>query len=99
MLCERNKSELLPEIHLLVEEMIRQSESEVDADVVVATEISEALQQKLAVALEASTGKKVRLNYTTDKDILGGMIISIGDRKIDYSLRTKLDGLRRVLAS
>ncbi len=99
ILCERNKSELLPEIHLLVEEMIRQSESEVDADIVVATEINEALQQKLAAALEASTGKKVRLNYATDKNILGGMIITIGDRKIDYSLRTKLDGLRRVLAS
>jgi F-type H+-transporting ATPase subunit delta len=99
MLCERNKSELLPEIHLLVEEMISQAESEVDADVIVATEIDAALQEKLAAALEASIGKKVRLNYETDKDILGGMIINIGDRKIDYSLRTKLDGLRRVLAS
>ena len=68
-------------------------------DVVVATEINEALQQKLAAALEASTGKKVRLNYATDKKILGGMIITIGDRKIAYSLRPKLDGLRRVLAS
>jgi F-type H+-transporting ATPase subunit delta len=99
MLCERNKSVLLPEIHLLVEEMIRQAESEVDAEVVVATEMDEILQQKLASALEASTGKKVHLNYTTDKNILGGMVITIGDRKIDYSLRTKLNGLRRVLAS
>jgi len=99
MLCERNKSELLPEIHQFVEEMIRQAESEVDADVIVATEISAALKQKLAAALEASTGKKVRLTYATNKDILGGMIINIGDRKIDYSLRTKLNGLRRILAS
>ena len=99
MLCERNKSELLPEINQLVEEMICQAESEVDAGVIVATEIDAALKEKLAAALEASTGKKVRLNYQTDKDILGGMIINIGDRKIDYSLRTKLNGLRRALAS
>ncbi len=99
MLSERNKSELLPEIHLLVEEMVRQAESEVDADVIVATEIDATLQQKLTAALEASIGKKVRLNCETDKDILGGMIINIGDRKIDYSLRTKLSGLRRILAS
>jgi len=99
MLCERNKSELLPEIHMLLEEMICQAESEVDANVVVATAIDAELQQKLAAALESSTGKKVRLNYQTDKDILGGMIINIGDRKIDYSLRTKLNGLRRALAS
>jgi F-type H+-transporting ATPase subunit delta len=61
--------------------------------------MDETLQQKLANTLEASTGKKVHLNYTTDKNILGGMVITIGDRKIDYSLRTKLNGLRRVLAS
>jgi F-type H+-transporting ATPase subunit delta len=99
MLCERNKSELLPEIHLLVEEMVRQSESEVDASVIVATKINKALQQKLATALEDSTGKKVRLNCEIDKSILGGLIINIGDRKIDYSLRSKLNGLRRTLAS
>jgi len=99
MLCERNKSELLPEIQQMLEEMIRQAESEVDADVIVATEIDASLKQKLAAALETSIGKKVRLNYETDKDILGGMIINIGDRKIDYSLRTKLNGLRRALAS
>ena len=92
MLCERNKSELLPEIHQLVEEMVRQAESEVDAAVIVATEIDEPLKQKLAAALEASIGKKVRLSYKTDKNILGGIIINIGDRKIDYSLRTKLNG-------
>jgi F-type H+-transporting ATPase subunit delta len=99
ILCERNKSELLPEIMAIVDDLVRQAESEVDANVIVATEIDAVLQDKLAAALEASIGKKVRLNYETDKDILGGMIINIGDRKIDYSLRTKLDGLRRALAS
>jgi F-type H+-transporting ATPase subunit delta len=99
MLCERNKARLLPEIHQLVEEMIHLSESEVDADVVVAESLDETLQQKLGDALAASTGKKVRLSYTTDKNIIGGMIINIGDHKIDCSLRTKLDNLRRALAA
>jgi len=99
MLCKRNKSELLPEIHLLVEEMVLQSESKLDADVVVAAEMDDTLKKKLAAALEASTGKQVHLNYVTNKEILGGMIINIGDRKIDYSLRTKLNGLRRIFAA
>jgi len=41
----------------------------------------------------------VRINVSEDKAILGGMVIQIGDRKIDYSLRTKLAGLHRALAS
>ena len=56
-------------------------------------------EEKLSKALSDSTGKKVRLSVSEDKSILGGMVVRIGDRKIDYSLRTKLAGLRRALAS
>lgn len=99
MLTERNKESLLPEIQSIVEEMLHQAESELEADVTVATSIDQALQDKLSDALAASTGKKVRVNVSEDKSILGGMVVRIGDRKIDYSLRTKLSGLRRQLAS
>jgi len=99
ILTERNKASLLPEISAIVEEMVRLSESEVDADVTVATAIDDYTKTKLTKALADSTGKKVRVNVTEDKSILGGMVVQIGDRKIDYSLRTKLAGLHRVLAS
>ena len=99
MLTARGKESLLPEIHALVEEMLHLAESELDADVVVATSIDPALQEKLTAALTASTGKKVRIKVSEDKSILGGLVVRIGDRKIDYSLRTKLSGLRRELAS
>ena len=99
MLCERGKSELLPEINALLEEMIRKAESEVDAEVVVAAEMDASLRERLAEALTASTGRKVRLSFTTDKSILGGMVVRLGDRKIDYSLRSRLDGLRRSLSA
>ncbi len=99
MLVARNKACLLPEIAALVDELIHQSESELDADVTVATAMSHAVQAKLSKALAASTGQTVRLSVNQDKSILGGMVVRIGDRKIDYSLRTKLAGLRRALTS
>jgi len=99
LLAERNKAALLPEIAAMVEEMIHLAESELDAEVTVASAISDVLKDKLSKALAASTGKKVRLSISEDKSILGGMVVRIGDRKIDYSLRTKLAGLRRALAS
>ncbi len=99
MLIDRNKASLLPEIATMVEELIHESESELEADVTVATALSQARQTKLSKALAASTGQSVRLSVHEDKSILGGMVVRIGDRKIDYSLRTKLAGLRRALAS
>lgn len=99
MLADRNKACLLPEINSLVEAMIHQAESELDAEVTVATVIDSATEEKLSSALAALTGKKVRLSVSEDQSILGGMVVRVGDRKIDYSLRTKLAGLRRALAS
>jgi len=99
VLAERDKLILLPEISVLVEEMIRLSESEIDAEVTVAAALDDYTKTKLTKALEDSTGKTVHVNVTEDKTILGGMVVQIGDRKIDYSLRTKLAGLHRVLAS
>jgi len=99
VLAEGDKLSLLPEISALVEEMVRLSESEIDAEVTVAATLDDYTKTKLIKALEDSTGKTVRVSVTEDKAILGGMVVQIGDRKIDYSLRSKLAGLHRVLAS
>ncbi|MDQ7011185.1 MAG: ATP synthase F1 subunit delta [Mariprofundaceae bacterium] len=99
MLCERGKATLLPEIAALLEEMIRQAESEVEAEVVAAVKLDAELQKKVAGALTRLVGRKVRLKVREDASILGGLIINVGDRKIDYSLRTRLTELHRALAA
>jgi len=99
MLAERTKAILLPEISAMLDEMVRLADSEIDAEVTVAVSITAAMKAKITKALTASTGKKVRVNVSEDKAILGGLVVQIGDRKIDYSLRTKLAGLHRALAS
>jgi len=99
ILADRNKSCLLPEIYLQVASMIADAANQLDAEVTVATSLSKAMQDKLSKALAASTGKQISLSVNKDASILGGMVVRIGDRKIDYSLRTKLGGLRRALAS
>ncbi len=99
ILADRNKTCLLPEIHAQVACMIHDAASKLDAEVTVATALSKAMENKLSKALAASTGKQVTLSVNKDASILGGLVVRIGDRKIDYSLRTKLGGLRRALAS
>ena len=39
----------------------------------------------------------MELHYSLDKHLIGGLVIRIGDRVVDSSIRTKLEGLQRQL--
>lgn len=99
MLCERGKASLLPEINEIFVEMVREAEESVVATVVVATKPDAATLKKIEAAVAGIAGKKVQLEIIKDKQILGGMIVNIGDRQIDGSLRGKLEGLRKAIAA
>lgn len=53
-----------------------------------------AVKEKL---LETSSYASMEMHYEVDASIIGGMIIRIGDRVVDSSVRTKLDGLKKQL--
>ncbi|MEO1985851.1 MULTISPECIES: F0F1 ATP synthase subunit delta [Martelella] len=67
---------------------------EVTAEVTVAHALSKEQQQELKTALKDVTGKDVALDITEDASLLGGMIVKVGSRQIDTSLRTKLSKLK-----
>ncbi len=99
LLCERGKASLLPEINEIFVEMVRESEARVVATVVVAMEPDAATRKKIEAAVADVAGKKVQLEIVEDKQVMGGMIVNIGDRQIDCSLRGKLEGLRKAIAA
>lgn len=70
---------------------------EVAADVVSAHALSPAQETELKAALKGVTGKDVAINVTVDPSILGGLIVKVGSRQIDTSLRTKLSSLKLAL--
>lgn len=70
---------------------------EVTADVTSAHALSPAQEKELKVALDGVTGKKVKVAVTVDPSILGGLIVKVGSRQIDTSLRTKLSTLKLAL--
>jgi len=99
LLCERGKASLLPEINGIFVEMVREAESSVEATVVVATKPDAETRKKIEKAVADVAGKKVQLEIVEDKAVLGGMIVNIGDRQIDCSLRGRLEGLRKAIAA
>ncbi len=98
MLCSRNKATLLTLINEMFDKLIREEKSEVMVDVTVAKDLKADLAGKLKESISAGLGKAVELNVKTDASILGGLILNIGDRQIDHSVRGRINGLKRALS-
>jgi len=70
---------------------------EVTAEVTSAHALTAAQEIELKSALKGVTGKEVAINVTVDPTVLGGLIVKVGSRQIDTSLRTKLSTLKLAL--
>ncbi len=67
---------------------------EVTAEVTAASELSEAQKTALTEALNKSVSGKVQLDVKIDPAILGGLVVRVGSRMIDSSIRSKLQRLK-----
>ncbi len=74
-----------------------EARGEVAADVTSAHPLSAAQEQELKATLKGVTGKDVAINAVVDPSLLGGLVVKIGSRQIDTSLRTKLNSLKLAL--
>jgi F-type H+-transporting ATPase subunit delta len=70
---------------------------EMTAEVQSATPLSDQQLAALKATLKASYGKDVRLDAKVDPSLLGGLVVKVGSRMFDSSLRTKLMNLKVVL--
>lgn len=70
---------------------------EMTVDVKVARPLTPDQAQRLTEKLNATLAAKVKINETVDPSLLGGLIVKIGSKLIDSSIRTKLTGLERVM--
>lgn len=74
-------------------------EGRVHADITVARALDDDQRQELIKKLEATTGKYVEIHETVDPKVLGGMIVKLGDKVIDGSVRRRLNRLRRAMVA
>ncbi len=70
---------------------------ETAAEVTSAHALTAAQQTELKAALKSVAGKDVAITITVDPSLLGGLIVKMGSRQIDTSLKTKLNSLTLAL--
>jgi F-type H+-transporting ATPase subunit delta len=99
MLIERNRTMLIPQIREMFDDRLRQERGIVVAEVTTAERLTDAERDAIGERLVTMTGKRVELLLKIDPEIIGGIIIRIGDQVIDGSVRNKLEKMRsRLLA-
>jgi F-type H+-transporting ATPase subunit delta len=74
--------------------MLARHRGEVSANVTAATKLTESQVTALKQALQAALGQEVMLEERVDPGLLGGLVVKVGSRMVDTSLRTKLNSLK-----
>jgi F-type H+-transporting ATPase subunit delta len=77
--------------------LLARHKGEVTADVTSASPLSEAQLTSLRATLKASLGKDVSVHTRVEPALLGGLIVKVGSRMIDSSIRTKLNSLKNAM--
>lgn len=77
--------------------MIAADRGEVEAEVTSARELTSEQTDALASTLKSSVGSDIRLNVRVDESLIGGLVVKVGSKMIDTSIRAKLASLQNVM--
>jgi F-type H+-transporting ATPase subunit delta len=87
--------QILPAFELVLDQRLGFARAEVAS----ARELSETQRTTLNGKLERLTGKRIRMRFSVDESLIGGVVARLGSTVYDGSLRTRLHDLQRSLAA
>jgi F-type H+-transporting ATPase subunit delta len=84
----------LPALLAELRRLSAEARGEVTAEVTSASVLSKSQADRLAAAIQAKVGKTVKLNVSVDEALIGGLIVKVGSKMIDTSIRSRLAALQ-----
>ena len=97
LMASKRRLFVLPALLATLRSLLAQARGEVSAEVVSAEPLSPAQAQRLADTLSQSAGKAVRLQTRVDPSLIGGLVVRLGSRMIDTSIRAQLGQLQNMM--
>ena len=97
LMASKRRLFVLPSLINAVKAMIAEEKGEVTAEVTAAKALTKAQQDKLAKTLAATVGKDVKVTVSVDETLIGGLIVKVGSKMIDSSIRSKLSNLQNAM--
>ena len=97
LLASKRRLFVLPQLAAVLRERLAQERGEVTAEVTTAKALTKAQMDKLSKTLKAQVGKAVTIQETVDESIIGGLIVKVGSKMIDTSIKSKLNALQNTM--
>lgn len=94
LVAKNRRLSVLPDMIKAYATLLASSKGEIAGEVTSAEPLSAAQLEDLKAALKSSLGRDVLLSTRVDSTLLGGLIVKVGSRMMDNSLKTKLQTLK-----
>jgi F-type H+-transporting ATPase subunit delta len=99
LLVEKHRMPLIFRIRRQFEERWKEENKKLDVTVTSAVELDPEIVGKIGSEIEKQTGRSVDLQSSVDEDILGGIVLQVGNMVLDASIRNRLEKLRKTVAA
>jgi F-type H+-transporting ATPase subunit delta len=96
---EKNRAGQLREIHREFERLMAIEERRLTVELTTAYELSDDEAKRIVGQIERASGRPVDATRTVDPDLIGGIILQAGSLRLDASVRSRLERLRRELTT
>ena len=97
LMAEKRRLFVLPQFVAAVREKLAEERGEVAADVVSAMPLSEAQANKVSDLLRVRFGRNIKLSTSVDESLIGGLVVRVGSKMIDTSVRARLASLQSAM--
>ncbi|MET0168750.1 MAG: F0F1 ATP synthase subunit delta [Burkholderiales bacterium] len=97
LVLRNGRTEVLPEISRLFEDMKDHNEGVVEASVASAFPLAEEQLKQLVAKLESRFKRRILARASVDPELIGGIVVRVGDEVLDGSVRGKLEAMAAAL--
>jgi F-type H+-transporting ATPase subunit delta len=99
LLVEKHRMPLIFRIQRQFEDAWKDENRKLDATVTTAVELDPEVVKRVGSEIEKQTGRDVELSSIVNENILGGIVLQVGNMVLDASIRNRLEKLRKAVAS
>ena len=97
LMAQRRRLFVLPQMLRALRARIAEELGQITAEVTAAKALTKAQTEKLAKVLSKRTGKDVQINAAVDESLIGGLVVKVGSKMIDTSIRSRLAALQNAM--
>jgi len=98
LLVEKHRTPALFRIRRAYDELWEHENKLLPVTITSAVELDEDVARRIGEQIGEQTGQRVELTQTVDPDIIGGLVLRVGNSILDASIRNRLDNLRKNVA-